>query len=368
MQNDKIIAWTRQLYREYEIALFRYSIKNLRPCSIEISPVTSIYGLWDGESRTITIAENLIEQHPWNIVVEILKHEMAHQVAHELLNADGQTAHSVTFQRACKMLGVAPWAATATGALPTNINDVLSTTLGESDSRLLRKADKLFSLAASANEHEAQLAMERAQELLIRHNLTPRTTEKGFISKIIPTGKGSKREGYERGINAILVAHFFVYTITLRGFDAVTGKVQPELDIMGRPENVAMAIHVYNFLRTTANRLWDERASTSTGGKRMRERNSFMVGVIQGFRVKLNTAQRNVKVEGIHEALVLIKAETKKIEADIGRCRYPRVCNRRPNGTYDHDAYEAGKQAGGTIVLSKAVGSSTADKKLLLGR
>ena len=62
----------------------------------------------------------LIEQHPWDIVVEVLKHEMAHQLADELLGGC-ESAHGVIFRDACRMLGVANWAAGAACDLPQEI-------------------------------------------------------------------------------------------------------------------------------------------------------------------------------------------------------------------------------------------------------
>ena len=102
-------AWTDRLYSEYEDILYHYNLRLLKPV-IRIEPLTKDWGNWNPETRSITLAHRLIEQHPWDIVVEVLKHEMAHQLADERLGGY-ESAHGVIFRDACRMLGVANWAA-----------------------------------------------------------------------------------------------------------------------------------------------------------------------------------------------------------------------------------------------------------------
>ena len=76
--------WTKQLYREYAHILHWYGLKNaLAPVALAIEPITH-YGEWRAATRTIVIADHLIRDYPWNVVLEVLKHEMAHQYVHSL--------------------------------------------------------------------------------------------------------------------------------------------------------------------------------------------------------------------------------------------------------------------------------------------
>ena len=74
--------WTKQLYREYAHILHWYGLKNaLAPVALAIAPITN-YGEWRPATRTIVMADHLIRDYPWNVVLEVLKHEMAHQYVH----------------------------------------------------------------------------------------------------------------------------------------------------------------------------------------------------------------------------------------------------------------------------------------------
>jgi len=76
--------WTKQLYREYAHILHWYDLtKAMAPVALAIAPITN-YGEWRAATRTIVIADHLIRDYPWNVVLEVLKHEMAHQYVHSL--------------------------------------------------------------------------------------------------------------------------------------------------------------------------------------------------------------------------------------------------------------------------------------------
>src|SRR5262245_25980687 len=163
--------WTKQLYREYTNILHWYDLTNvMAPVALAIAPITN-YGEWRPATRTIVIADHLIRGYPWNVVLEVLKHEMAHQYVHEVLGSQSERPHGESFQDACHRLGVPAWAASASGTLPPETGHRLTRQLNDEEERLLRRAEKLLALAGSTHEHEAQLAMQRAQELFAKHHL-----------------------------------------------------------------------------------------------------------------------------------------------------------------------------------------------------
>ncbi|MGK4455780.1 SprT-like domain-containing protein, partial [Klebsiella pneumoniae] len=61
---------------------------------------------WHRETRTIEVSRGLVLKEPWRAVVEVLKHEMAHQYVHEVLRETRETAHGPAFQATCKRLGI----------------------------------------------------------------------------------------------------------------------------------------------------------------------------------------------------------------------------------------------------------------------
>jgi hypothetical protein len=67
-----------------------------RPASLVAS--RSRLGRWIESTRTLEISRPLVLEQPWGIVVEVLKHEMAHQYVSEVLGERHETAHGPNFR------------------------------------------------------------------------------------------------------------------------------------------------------------------------------------------------------------------------------------------------------------------------------
>ena len=65
-------------------------------------------GCWSEEKREICLSKSLVFNHPWDAVCDVLRHEMAHQFAHEVLGSQGESMHGPSFQRACHLLRADP--------------------------------------------------------------------------------------------------------------------------------------------------------------------------------------------------------------------------------------------------------------------
>src|SRR5436305_9563098 len=105
---DLLAAIVRALRREHDLINWSHLRDALRPPSIVLSDADSRLGQWTADDRTIEIAKSLVLGHPWGIVVEVLKHEMAHQYAHEVMDARDERAHGEAFRRACELLAIDP--------------------------------------------------------------------------------------------------------------------------------------------------------------------------------------------------------------------------------------------------------------------
>src|SRR5437868_5340763 len=80
----------RNAYFDLNASFFR---RKLTPAAIELSDAGSRLGRWVSDLRTIEIARSLILSHPWGVVLEVLKHEMAHQYVYEVLGVSDEVAH-----------------------------------------------------------------------------------------------------------------------------------------------------------------------------------------------------------------------------------------------------------------------------------
>jgi len=318
---------------------------HLRRPTLELTDTPARLGRWVRRERRLELSRNLLSNYGWGALVEVLKHEMAHQYTDEVLGACEEAAHGPTFRRVCEERGIDARAAGIPEASPSHHAPILD------------RVAKLLALAESSNQHEAQAAMNAAQRLMLKHNLEEisvgRTQALSFRHLGAPTGRVSEAE---RVLANILSDHFFVDAIWVPVWRPKEAKRGSVLEICGRLENLEMAEYVYSFLLQTAARLWIEHK------KRLGIR-AYVAGVMAGFRQELEEQQRRNSQEG----LVWVG------DAEVGdyfHKRHPRVRWTRHVTSRGTSAHEHGVAAGRRIVLHRGIhqGPSGAPVRLLKGR
>jgi len=289
-------------------------------------------GFWDAARREIALQRSLVRERPWGVVVEVLKHEMAHQYVSEVLGVRDEGPHGPRFRETCARKGIDPRAAGEPVRGP------------EGEDRVVRRIQKLLALAGSPNRHEAEAAAAAAQSLLLRHNLDVADTAEGTRMEWAHLGRPAARlQQADRMLAAILGRHFFVEVIWVPAYDGATGERGQLIEVVGRAENVAMAGYVHDFLRRTADRLWDELRPRPAGGRR-----AFLAGVMRGFWDRLEAQAATQRAEG------LVWTGDAGAKATL-RARHPRVHTVRRQGVARSDAYDHGRDAGRGIVLHRPV-------------
>jgi hypothetical protein len=341
----------RASFDDLNLTFFKGRLK--RPV-FALSDTTKRLGQFDADERTLELSRALLSEHSWGVLVEVLKHEMAHQYVHEVLGEHDESAHGPAFRKVCEERG---FDARAQG-VPTAINDA-------AHSALLSKIAHLLSLAQSQNEHEAQAAMNAAQRLMLKHNLTEVRSEQRanycFRHLGVPTGRVS--EG-ERILANILLDYFFVDTIWIPVWRAKEGKRGSVLEVCGTPANVELAHYVHSFLWHTADRLWRERFDRThreQRGQAKRDRRVFLAGVMSGFRDKLAKEQRVQKEEG------LVWVGDPALRGYLKQ-RHPRMRYSHYSSSERSSAHAEGRAAGQRIVLHRGVSSGASGQVRLLKR
>lgn len=323
----------------------------LTPPVIALSDAATRLGRWVRATRTLELSRPMVLTHPWPEVVGVLAHEMAHQYVDEVLHATDETAHGPMFQKVCEATGVDGRAAGAPVPAP-----------GVEGARVLERIRKLLALAASANQHEAENAMRRAHELMLRHNIETAGARGRAGYEVRHLGDPHKRlDKVQHAIAGLLAEFFFVKVIQVPVYLPLVGKRGSTFELVGSRENLEMAEHVYEFLLRTSARLWVENCATDARVRSGRDRLSYQAGVIGGFRDKLVAERAALKGTG----LVWVG------DADLDRFyrdRHPRITTRQRTVRLD-GAHAAGREAGRKIVLHKPVahGPSATAPRLLRG-
>ncbi len=354
-------AWVLQLYREHESICWGYKVKLNRPI-IEISDLKTYWGYWDVDFRTIKLSANLIKEHSWDVVLNILKHETAHQIVSDIFNSDD--GHSGLFQRACQMIGVPQEFCGASGDISRKIVDFRKKELDSKNAKMLEKVRKLLSLAQSNNENEAFLAMKKANELIEKYNIE-RIEQKSDSKSVhaIINHKKKRIENYQRSICLILKDYFFVEVVYSYLYDAHNCETYKTIEILGTIENVLMAEYVYYFLLNQMDILWIEH-KLKTGNPSYRKKRSYWLGILKGFGDKLGQLEKTHQDpkkpdhSGLKTTSALICAQDKMLSLFMGM-RFPRLHNHRSqSATVDHGTFKAGINDGKRLTIHRGITQS----------
>jgi hypothetical protein len=338
----------RALARDYDQINYDLFGNALRRPALRLADADGQLGLWDPDPPTIALSRQLIAERPWGVVLEVLKHEMAHQFVCVVLQ-ETEAPHGPLFRKTCHERGIDSAAA---GAF--NLESA-------ADSGLMHKVTRLLALAESGNKHEAEAAMSAAQRLMLKHNLAPRTGHQRNY-RIAHLGAPSGRVAESQRVLATLLSeYFFVEILWVDVWRALEGKRGYILEICGEPENVEMAEYVFSFLNQSADRLWREhkRSKAIAGNK---DRRRFAAGVMTGFYRKLQSEHERNHAEG------LIWLGDPELSGYFKR-RYPRTRSVAYLTSSSSDAHAEGRAAGAALVLHKGVtaGSSPGKPRLLRG-
>ena len=281
-------------------------------------------------------------------MLEVLKHEVAHQFVDQVLQAHDETAHGPAFESVCRQHGIDP----AASGLPRAAADAAD------EHPVLRRIARLLALASSPNLNEAQAAMSQAQRLMLKHNIeaATATARRGFEFRHL--GLPRRRiDAAEQILASILAEHFFVEVIWVPSYIAREGRAGTVLEVCGTRANLEVASYVHGFLTEAAARLWrDHKAAQRLKGDR--ERRRFILGVMMGFAEKLRTHAADNRLEG------LIWRGDPELVGYLRR-RHPHRRGGRRIGFRRTATYEQGRRAGREIVLHRAV-HATADRGRLL--
>ena len=347
-------ALLRQLALRYtEVNDDRFGGRLKRPL-LQFTDATSCLGRWISATRTIELARHFIATRPWLEITSVLEHEMAHQFVDEVLGIRDESAHGETFRRVCADRGIDGRA----GGAPIASADAAADTAA---ARTLDRIRKLLALAASSNQHEAEIAMRRAHELMLRHNIEHVAERASAGYEVRHLGDPLRRTNrVETEVMLLLDEYFFVKVIRVPVYVPTAGKSGNVYELTGTHANLEMAEHVYHFMLSTCDRLW----TANRGDARVRngrDRLAYQAGVVRGFRDKLGAERKELRGTG----LVWLGDGTLE---KFYRARHPRITTRR---TYVRNggAHAAGREAGRTVVLHKPVSSTggTGGTRLLRG-
>ncbi len=330
-------AWLRRLRQQWrEINEEKLGMALLPPLFI-IDRGEARLGRYSPGERLLGIAERHIWDHAWEEVVDTLRHEMAHQYVHEVLGAGDEPPHGPAFTHACERLGIHPGAS----GRPAAGGDA-------SADRILARVRKLLALAASANVHEAEAAMAKANTLLLRYNveLPADGGHPGYAARRVGRSAAALSLHWKQ-VATLLDGYFFVECIWVGCYNARRDRMERVLELCGTPANLDFAEYVHDFLHREVDRLWALHRSQHSGPTRSRKR-EFVCGVLEGLSARLAAERSHNQQRG------LIWVGDPGLDGFFGD-RHPRVRRLNSGGVRMTGAYHAGEQEGRRLTIHKPI-------------
>ena len=282
MKDNFYLKWSLTLRSEFLKLQQRLpQLKKLNPPNFRISDKQqTTLGYWDEQSGFISLAEEVLKNARFEIIIHIYLHEVAHMLVSELYGIKQAREHGEAFRRACSLIGI------EADTCLQSVND-------RQESRIVLKIHKLLAMGSSSNHHEAELALKKASELSLKHNLSQIGREGELEYDIYLLEPIYKRvPSYMWWIFQILRDHYFVEIISHPHRHPKEGNIQV-FEMYGRTVNLELGLYVYDFLFQQGKFLWTT-YKEKIGAKNNKLERSFMTGLYSGFSDKLNTQQTDL--------------------------------------------------------------------------
>lgn len=208
---------------------------------------------------------------------------------------------------------------------------------------ILEKIKKLLRLSRSANQHEAELAMQRALELAARHRID--------ISKLDPddtqstinhaTSRSWKRFPIEAKLAAVIIKNFFHVDVVL----SCPSDYEQVAFFIGTPSEIAIADYVFGFLVGHFQRSWTQRKN-----RRLKNRKNFIHGMFYGISKKLSEAKVDQAAKSSASALSISCAHY--IKTHLGQTDSKAF---KPNSDQNSSSFLHGYMVGSQTTINPAI-------------
>ena len=347
---------------EWEAALLNLEPtqrQRIRRPLFAIKDLQTRWGVWSQEKREISLSRRLVLSYPWDSIRDVLMHEMAHQIAHQLFGASPQKPHGPAFHRACALLRIHPAASADYQPLQDRL---LRDQSSHYDKRMLR-IKKLLALAESKNRFEADAAMAKAHELIARHNIELNRYEdrRQFLSIFIGhPALRHPREDYH--LANLLQDYYFVSGIWVPAYVIEKGRMGRVLEISGTVQNLKIGEYVHDFIVRFIDAQW-RKYNCSKKLNRFRK-TDFAVGIIEGFRDKLASCIENMNAK--KDTFALIQKGDPQL-AKYFKFKYPHTATvKRGANHQDARVIRDGKKLGKKLVIARGISEKKTGKLRLI--
>lgn len=227
-----------------------------------------------------------------------------------------------------------------------------------------------MSLADSTNQHEAEAAAAKANELMTLYNIDiiQNDRERCFESIII-TEPALKVSQYQSVAAAIITSFYFVEGIWIYGYIPEKDRWGKCLEISGTPTNLKIADYVFHYILKYAEMSWKRYKKANPS---CRSRSGYMTGLLSGFKGKLEKQRRKTASRRAANAPSGSNLPTLMEDLQLTRyheARHPdMVTTRQIYTSASQAAYNSGRAEGEKLTIAKGISGSDGNGGKLIGQ
>jgi hypothetical protein len=233
---------------------------------------------------------------------------------------------------------------------------------------IINKIQKLLSLANSQNENEAKAAMNMANTLLIKHNISIQQVTAGAEDQKTQYQTKNVKEGFltlrlhQKLISELLQNYFFVKIIIISkptGF-LIKTKYDKTIQLIGTKENCEIASYIFSYLDKSYPQLWKTYLKNNSDVNY--QKTSYYHGLTRGIKEMLETTKWKVE-----EEMGLTLTEDLDLVAFVKQKTTGNYSNKSVKFAIDQKVYNDGIDDGANITLRKPINSEAKNQSGLVG-
>lgn len=319
----------------------------MRQPLFRLSGMKRCLGYWSREKREISLSADLVLNHPWDAVRDVLLHEMAHQLSTEVLGGADEPDHGPVFQKACHLLRANPKASGNYKTLHERIHDASVS----AEDKILVRIKKLMALSESQNRNEAESAMAKARQLIRKYNINDMAANRDREYQSIFLGSPRLRHFREDYFLAnLFIDYYFVDGVWVSAYVLDKARMGRVLEISGTVKNLEIAEYVYEYIENYINAQWNGYNKGSAFTRY--HKTDFAIGIITGFRQKLDDQDRSKKDHGKREIIAVNDPNLKQFI----KYKYPRLRTTSKQATHrSRQLIDDGMTIGRNLIISKGI-------------
>ncbi len=326
-----------------------------------------LLGFYQPEPHRICVREALVYGNHEAILGHVLRHELAHFAAY---HHDSELGHGPAFRRWCSRLEIPGSAGCRLeGVLEGDsatrlIHDDTARELQPAARRLASRVRKLLALGSSPNQHEAELATAKANQLLQQYNLSLLGAQNPDDLQLhaVEAWAGKRLGSEVKIISGLLGEFFFVFPLI------EPGDSQRRLLLYGTEANIEIAEYVFEYLLRVFRELRREHGvGRASGGGEV----AFYAGLGEGLGHKLRASrtgqQESATAESValETALISVRQETEEHTSRLVFGGKLRVQRGRGSRYRKNEIFSAGLKAGANISIHPGLQGHLRPRRLL---